>query len=471
MSKLAAGTAFAQLITLLSSPLLTRLFSASEFGTFALFGSVMALVAVVASLRYDQAIAIAEDGQEVCNTVALSLTALLVIALLVLLSAQALLFRLSDSSEWAALKPIGFLIPMSVLSLGAYKALSVWAIRLNRFDVIAKTSIWQALGVALLQVAFGALGLGPAGLILGQVLGQFVGIAALFRLLRAENGFQVSFVSPRGMLAAARRYRRFPVYSTWSALFSAATLSIPMALIAAFFGPAVAGYYSLGLRALQTPTRTVGNAISQVYLALTTSAVRDRRLAAAVMPAVVRTAKLMVPFGFVLVIASPAMTSLVFGPEWREAGVYMQWLAPWALLTVIMAPLAPLFTTLERQDAGLYFNAGLLILRSVSLIIFAHVTDPVIAIAALATLSALAQVAMLEWLAGTAGINRGILRARLLRHVVTALPFAVPLAAALFLLPPWNDVVTVIYSAIWLSIHSIALLLASKGGDRLATGP
>jgi len=54
--KLASGTVLAQIISILSAPLLTRLFGPEAFGLAALFGSVSGIIGVVACLRYELSI-------------------------------------------------------------------------------------------------------------------------------------------------------------------------------------------------------------------------------------------------------------------------------------------------------------------------------------------------------------------------------------------------------------------------------
>jgi O-antigen/teichoic acid export membrane protein len=53
-----AGTALGQGLVVVLAPLLTRLYTPTDFGVLAVYGSVVSLVAVVASLRYELAIAL-----------------------------------------------------------------------------------------------------------------------------------------------------------------------------------------------------------------------------------------------------------------------------------------------------------------------------------------------------------------------------------------------------------------------------
>ena len=71
--KLAGGTAFAQALAILASPLITRLYGPEAFGLAALFTSIVGIVGVVACLRYELAIMLPKRDEEAANLLGLSL--------------------------------------------------------------------------------------------------------------------------------------------------------------------------------------------------------------------------------------------------------------------------------------------------------------------------------------------------------------------------------------------------------------
>jgi O-antigen/teichoic acid export membrane protein len=73
VSVLVGGTAGAQLITVLAAPLLTRLYSPEDFGLVAVCASLLALIGVISSRRYELAIPLPDDDVEEANVAMLSL--------------------------------------------------------------------------------------------------------------------------------------------------------------------------------------------------------------------------------------------------------------------------------------------------------------------------------------------------------------------------------------------------------------
>ena len=64
---LSAGTIVGQAIPILLQPLLRRLFSIEEFGTYAIYTSVFGVIVVLSSLRYEMAIMQPKHDNEAAN--------------------------------------------------------------------------------------------------------------------------------------------------------------------------------------------------------------------------------------------------------------------------------------------------------------------------------------------------------------------------------------------------------------------
>ena len=65
--KLVTGTTFAQIIAVLASPLLTRLYGPEAFGFLALFTSITSIIGVIACMRYELAIMLPKTDEEAAN--------------------------------------------------------------------------------------------------------------------------------------------------------------------------------------------------------------------------------------------------------------------------------------------------------------------------------------------------------------------------------------------------------------------
>jgi O-antigen/teichoic acid export membrane protein len=71
---------------------------------------------------------------------------------------------------------------------------------------------------------------------------------------------------------------------------------------------------------------------------------------------------------------------VLFGPEWAEAGVYVQILSIWTFFWFISSPISNLFSVLERQDLALYINTLIFISRVIALVIGGYLHNARLAI-------------------------------------------------------------------------------------------
>jgi O-antigen/teichoic acid export membrane protein len=359
-----AGSAVGQGLLIVSAPVLTRLYTPADFGVLAVYVSILSILAVAATLRYEMAITLPEDDEVAANLLLLVLGIVLLMSLLIGLGLWFLADPLVRLVNTPALKPYLWLIPLGVVGAGMYEALSLWAVRKKAFTTIARTKFTQSFGQVLTQVAMGLLKLGPAGLLLGQVVGKTGGSGTLAALTWRHGKESLKRVSTSGVRQAALRYRRFPIFASGSALLNRAGLYLPPILLAAFYGPQVAGWFALGQRVIGLPMTLIGQSVSEVYLAEAARLIRtDPR---ALERLFVKTAKHLALVGApplaLLGVGAPWIFALVFGEGWREAGVYVQLMAVAFLAQLVTTPLEPTFAVTERQDLGLTRNVIRLVL-------------------------------------------------------------------------------------------------------------
>jgi len=349
------GTAIAQVITVGSSPVLTRLYTPGDFGILSVYVSVLGLLVVASSLRYEIAIPLPELDEDAASLLALSL--ILVLALSVVVALATLLFgpRLLSGSKYAVLMRFAWLLPTSMLGAGAYQAISFWTMRKQAFRTLARTKISQSAGQAITQIVLGALHTGPLGLLLGDVVGRAGGTSTLATLAWRESREVFRRITLGGMRRMAHRFRRFPLLSGGSAVFNAATIQVPLLLMATFYGPVVAGLFALGQRVVAAPMSLIGSAVANVYYSTLAEIARNEP--EKLQPIFLRLTKrlLLIGIGPIVLagIIGPWACQVAFGPQWREAGDFLRLLTPMLLAQFVASPLGGTLDVLERQDLHL----------------------------------------------------------------------------------------------------------------------
>lgn len=346
-------------ITALAMPILARLYQPADFGLLSVLSSSLGILSVAACLRYELAIALPQDARDADQLLVLSLavcTALsLGLALAIGLAPEAAMTLLRQPG----LNPYLWMLPVGVWLAGTYAALQAWHVRHAEFGRLARTRIAQSGGSAGLQMAGGWLGAGPAGLLLGQVANT--GIACLALMAPAWAAVRASHWQT--LRRVASEYRRFPIYSTAEALANSVAVYLPVILVAAYAGPAEAGYLGMAMYVAQAPMSLIGNSISQVFLSRAAQEHRDARLAAFTGEVLNGLIKAGVGPLIALGITAPHLCGWLFGAGWGRTGWLVSWMTPWFLLQFLVVPMSTTLHICGRQRAALLLQLAGLVLR------------------------------------------------------------------------------------------------------------
>jgi len=352
--RLALGTVAGQVLTLLSAPVVTRLFSPESFGILAVYLSLSTILAEVASLRYDAALMITEDPDETLNLASLCV-------LLSLLSSLLLLGVATSVSGTGLAESIGltkavwalYLVPAAAFILSMQNILRLWWISQERLGVASLSGFLQCLFDNGTKMIAGVSGIvGSFGLALGQLVGVTVAVIFLLTRFSRFTGGGVPWKRIKGakMWSSAQRFCTFPLYSSWSSLIHAVTLQVPVLMLGYLFGVEVAGYYLLASRILKVPSRFLGQAVSQSLLK---EVAEKRRNGTSVSPLVIAvlgslTALICLPMG-VLLLWGDFLFARIFGAPWAISGVYARIMAPWIAVQFLAYSVSTVFMSLERN--------------------------------------------------------------------------------------------------------------------------
>lgn len=363
---LMTGTALGQAIPVAISPLLTRLYSPDEFGVFALYMALVAVLSVLATGRYELAIMVPRSQRAAATIVAVALfccvcvSALLLLVILLFHERLITLFNLAGSAYWL------YWVPLSVMLTGACQSLNYWCNRHRRYRRISATRVAQNGGMSAMHLALGHAGLGSLGLIIGAVFGS---LTACVSLLRGAGGKTLlTGLSRKRMNVAARQHADFPKYLVPAHSFNMASFQSPVVLLGSFFGSAVAGYFMLTQRVIGAPMSIVAGAIGDVFRQQASEAyARTGECAGLYRKTFSKLLLLSLPPFLVFYLAAPALFAWVFGDAWRASGEYARVLVPMLFFQFVTSPLSSLFFIAGKQRLDLLWQSGLFAIVCTSL--------------------------------------------------------------------------------------------------------
>lgn len=383
MLKLVSGSTGAQVITLLVTPILTRLFSPEAFGVGVAFASLITVISVFLCLRYEQAIVLPSERDHAINLSALSLlsgAAVTAVVTVVFMVWGPVIFGWLNMPEmdgylWA--------IPVSLVIAAVTMVLQSWNTREHQFGRIGVNGVINSFVTQGSRVLSGLAGYtSGAAMVVTNMLGNLIAAihyAALWTARdRASWRGRIRVVDMKDM---ARRYKELPLYGTWAALLNSISWQLPVFMLSAFFTPAVAGQYALGNRLIRVPMSIVGAALAQAFYPRAAEASNTTRLAPLVRGTFQRLVTFGMPIMLYLALAGRDLFAFFFGAQWAEAGIYVQILAAWSFFWFISSPMSTLYLVLGKQRWYLIWNIFNFGTRLLSLWIGGYYESPLLALA------------------------------------------------------------------------------------------
>ncbi|MFS2204974.1 oligosaccharide flippase family protein [Variovorax sp. Varisp36] len=367
---LVSGTAFAQALTFLALPFVTRLYTPADFSALAVFVSVLSIISVAACLRLEIAIPLPESDEDAAQLLALALLTCTVISAFAGIAAWCFPLQIAILTGQPVLRPYLWMLPLSIWMASAYSAIQYWSTRKKKFGAIAKTRINQAISGIGVQIGLGWLGFAPAGLLLGQMINSGAGLLGLLRNTVREDRASLQRISWFGMRRMFRQYERFPKYSTFEAFSNNVGVQLPVIIIATLATGPEAGYLMLATRAMAAPMSLIGSAVSQVYLSRAPEELRAGRLADFTSQIIGGLAKGGIgPLLFAGILA-PSLFILIFGEKWQRAGELVAWMTPWFIVQLLASPVSMTLHVTGNQRTALGLQFVGLILRVGAVAIF-----------------------------------------------------------------------------------------------------
>ncbi|MDC4232635.1 oligosaccharide flippase family protein [Actinomyces sp. B33] len=353
VSTLLTGTVLAQLVVLVTTPIIARLYSPSQIGAFAALMAIPQVIAPVAALRYDMAIVLPDSEAEARRLMRAVLACSGAVSVLVCLVCAvwrdpiASLLGHPEASDW-----LWWSGPL-VFCTATTTALGYWMTRRTRFAPIGRNRVVQA---GLVESTRIGMALAGAGAVPGQVLSQVVGQAGASALLAwtGREAFSPPGTDGRPLRRLFARYRRMPLLNAPNALVDAVRVNGIVVLIGVYFAADPQGQFSRAWLLMQAPVALVTGALSQVFYQRFARVERGSMTRLVIRSARASLLAGLVPFA-VLWLVAPVLLPWYLGPGWEESGLIARALVPWLLLNVVTSPISTVFVVADRQALMLGF--------------------------------------------------------------------------------------------------------------------
>ncbi len=349
---LTTGKIISQAVPILLIPLLTRLYTPVDFGVFAIFIAVIGILSFLTNARYTLAIILPKTEEDSLRIFSLSIFINFVFStilfLTVLIFKQPIYNFLNIQSSYLVL----YLIPFGVFTLGFFESLYYLGLRKRLFKILSGSLIFQFTLIVILKILFVFFNIGGLGLVLGHVIGYFVGIIFLVILLIKKKAFlQFRILSKKEeLLRLAKVYKKFPIYSLPADMLNDFSRELPNFFLNSFFGSAIVGHFSLTQRVLGSPIALITGGLKDVFRERASSDYRETGSCRGIFVKTLKKLSLfsIVPF-VLLFFLSPILVPVIFGAEWAPAGEYIRIMTAMFFLRFLVSPLSSVLYITDKQ--------------------------------------------------------------------------------------------------------------------------
>jgi lipopolysaccharide exporter len=358
---LISGATLSQVLLIVLTPILSRIYDPDAFGLYAVFLTVITMGAVVATGRYEIAILLPKKDRSAFHLFSGSL---LIAAIVSIIFAMVLPFFKSKLDQLAE-QDWGWLIwwlPFAVFAQATLNATTFLANRHQRYRSLSVSRFTGSATTGFSSILIGLFRTTAAGLIIGKLLGLVLETATVLRPIWKD--WRSSWGSLRAQIPdLLRQYQNFPKYSVPEALLNMGHKQVPIIALTVFFNLEVVGLFSMASTLLSKPIGIVSTAFSQVFYRQSTGLQGQdgHPLRAFFLKNLALLALLILPPTLLVVWLGPWFFALFLGENWRIAGVFAQWLMPYLALNFLKTAFSSLVDTTNKIRESALFEALFLV--------------------------------------------------------------------------------------------------------------
>ena len=364
-----SGTIVAQIIGVAFIPIISRLFTPTDFGIFGSFNALLNFVAAGITLEYSQALMLPKDKNEAFHLFLISCIATLCVVCLsvvVCIFVPNLLLKIIKVTNYWVL----VLLVISILFAGFNTSLQAWCIRTKAFKQISTSPIIRSFTSNGLQLGFGYFKSGASGLIISGIAADVFVSINLLKVVLSDLKNNYHKIKWERIKQLAKEYRDFPLYSASQNVANALSSGLPVLLLTYYFGIAISGAYAFSIKILQAPMAIITSALRQV---LFQKASETEHNSGSLSTLYLRTTAGLFVIGIfptlIIMIWAPQAFAFIFGKQWYVSGKYARSLIVWMLFVFCNVPAALFARIIRIQRTVFIYEMILLTLRTSVLVI------------------------------------------------------------------------------------------------------
>jgi len=375
-----------QIMGILLTPIVTRMYAPEAFGLVNIFGSAIMILSIFSTMGYHSAIILPKNDSTATNILMVCFFSMFCVGAISFLIIMVGKDIIATALNAPSLVNYLWLTPIFVFFHGLYMTLRYWKTRLRYFNNLAASRISEIGARKTYQLSAGYLGFATSGsLIYADLFSAIVKNLILMKDMRLKT-IVFKKITYLKLIAVAIRYKKFPQFSIWSELFSRLPAVIISFFIIKYFGQDMLGYYGLSLMVLAMPSFLISGSISEAFSPRVAMAKHENKHTELLEKLYVRLVAIII-FPFItLGIFGDRLFPIVFGSEWVQSGVIAQILVIRIFFEIIFSPSLSLADIMNKQELNLIRSIASSLISVAALLLGAYYNNFYIALWGIALL-------------------------------------------------------------------------------------
>lgn len=364
--KIVIGNVIAQVLAVIFTPIITRIYGPEFYGEFGIFTSTWQMVNGIVCLGLISAIVSPKEDSKASGiykicTISCTSFGILFFTVAMIISP---FYKVINISPNYYITCFLLLICLIINNLTAMNY--TWGNREKAYELLLWNPIIASVVNFIVVIICGYLNIKQYGLILGVIISQIVIFIYLYIRFKPLN-YITTFLELKRIL---KEYSDFPKYQMTSGLIKGMSVNIPILMMSSFFGTSFLGQYNMGQRLLYMPITLVASALGQVHFKQTTDIVNAGGDAGEMTYKTIKLIMLIcfLPFLFIGIFGD-IIFKLFLGTEWNLSGQIAKIRSLEFVFTAFFFSTSYILIVIKKQKASLIYTITALILNILALLI------------------------------------------------------------------------------------------------------
>ena len=355
-------------ITALSLPIIARLYSPEELGTYQLFISIVLVFSSVSSFKYELAIVLPRRRYQSLIVIRIALLSTFISTILyglIFYFFSEIVLSYFNATE---LLVVAWMIPIGVGLNGLVQMLQMCLVYKGDFSQLSYNKGSQAVINNGMNIGLGQYNASFTTLIVSYISSNlFIILMASARcknLLNSRRSLSFSL-----LFRYAKKYGKFPTLNTTNTILNNVSINLPVFVLSRHFNMEVVGIYMMANRLLDMPISLVSGALSQVFtkFAADDYKISPDQLKNRYLNTLKKLAIVSIVFILGVGLLSLVGVDILLGDEWEKVNTIMLILGLSKCAQLMNSPLASTLSIVNRQEIGLMLLFIFLPIRYISL--------------------------------------------------------------------------------------------------------